>query len=262
MLLLYRLFYYLKFLWNSKGPHRVHSPFVYNLYMNQILDNRDYYIYEEIEIIRKQLLESKEAIHWREYGAGKSSKNSKNKRQISELASKSLAPAKYARLLHRLVLHFSPKLTVELGTCLGITTLYLSKSNSQSKVISIEANEECAEIAMKNFESLNASNIQLIQGVFSEKLLEILKLYLVIDFVFLDGDHKYQSTINYINQLLPNLAETSILIMDDIHWSPEMDKAWQYVKQLPQVTVTIDIYRMGLVFFHKGQSKEHFTLRF
>jgi predicted O-methyltransferase YrrM len=230
--------------------------------MNQILDNRNYYIYEEIESIRKQLLESNEVIPWEEYGAGKSSKFPKYKRQISDLANNSLAPAKYARLLHRLSLHFSPAITLELGTCLGITTLYLAKGNSQNKVISIEANGDCVKIARKNIDSINASNIHLIQGTFSEQLPEILKSHPIIDFVFLDGDHKYLSTINYVNQLLPNLTDSSVLILDDIHWSPEMNKAWEYVKQIPKVTVTIDLFRMGLVFFHKGQSKEHFTLRF
>jgi len=258
----YRVFSFLNFLWNSKGPHRVHSPFVYDLYMNQILDDRNYYIYEEIEDARKLLLESDSTIDWEEFGAGKSLDLKTKKRKVSDLAITSLAPTRYARLLHRLILHFSPKVTLELGTCLGITTLYLAKSNSNSKVITIEANKACCVIAKKNFEVLNASNIQLIQGTFSEKVPELLKLHAVFDFVFIDGDHKYKSTISYVNQLLPNLSEGSVLVLDDIHWSADMNKAWQFVKQLPQVTVTIDIYRMGLVFFHKGQSKEHFRLRF
>ena len=245
-------------MWNSKGPHRVHSPFVYNLYMNQILEDRGYYTYEEIESLRNQLLLSNQTIEWEEVGAGKK----KNKRKISDLAKTSLAPSKYARLLHRLTLHFSPKITLELGTCLGITSIYLAKCNSNSQVITIEANKACCEIAKTNFETLKVDNIQLIQGTFIEKLPELLKLHTVFDFVFIDGDHKYESTVNYVNQLIPNLSESSVLVLDDIHWSADMNKAWQFVKQLPQVTVTIDIYRMGLVFFHKGQSKEHFTLRF
>lgn len=259
---IYRIFSYLHFLWKSKGPHRVHSPFVYNLYMNQILDDRKYYVYQEIELIRKQLLESKEVINWVEFGAGKPSNSQKNTRKISVLASRSLAPAKYARLLHRLSLHFSPKVMLELGTCLGITTLYLSKSNSSAPVYTIEANKECASIAAANFNALNAVNIQLIHGKFSDTLPDLLKNNSVLDFVFIDGDHQYLSTVNYVNQLLPHLTESSVLVLDDIHWSAAMNKAWNFVKQLPQVTVTIDLYRMGIVFFHKGQSKEHFTLRF
>ena len=262
MMFTYRLLSYLKFLWNSKGPHRVHSPFVYNLYMNQMLEDRDYYIYEEIESVRKPLLESELLIDWEEFGAGKKLEIRDNKRKISDLAKTSLAPAKFARLLHRLAIHFSPKITLELGTCLGITSLYLAKSNSKSNVVTIEANKACCEIAKKNFEAIKAHNIQLIQGRFSDKLPALLKLHAVFDFVFIDGDHKYESTISYVNQLLPNLSEGSVLVLDDIHWSPDMNRAWQFVKQLPEVTVTIDIYRMGLVFFHKGQSKEHFTLRF
>jgi predicted O-methyltransferase YrrM len=226
--------------------------------MNQILENRNYYVYEEIESVRNRLVLSDKTIDWEELGAGKKI----NKRKISDLAKTSLAPAKYARLLHRLTLHFSPKVTLELGICLGITSIYLSKSNSNSKVITIEANRTGCEIAQKNFEAIKVENIQLIQGTFTEKLPELLKLYSVFDFVFIDGDHKYESTVNYVNQLIPNLSESSVLVLDDIHWSSDMNKAWQFVKQLPQVTVTIDIYRMGLVFFHKGQSKEHFTLRF
>jgi len=252
----------LQYLWNSKGPHRVHSPFVYNLYMNQILDDRNYYIYEEIEAIRKQLLKSDDAINWTEFGAGKSIRSNNYKRRISHLAKSSLAPPKYARLLHRLSIHFSPKITLELGTCLGITSLYLAKSNSLAEVYTIEANKECAEIAKSSFNKLAATNIQLIQGQFSEMLPDFLKGDIILDFIFIDGDHTYESTVNNVNQLIPHLTNNSVLILDDIYWSSEMNKAWQYVKQLPQVTVTIDIYRMGIVFFHQGQSKEHFTLRF
>jgi hypothetical protein len=40
-----------------------------------------------------------------------------------------------------------------------------------------------------------------------------------------------------------------------------MTEAWETIKKHPQVTVTIDTFYWGIVFFRKAQAKEHFTIR-
>ena len=55
----------------------------------------------------------------------------------------------------------------------------------------------------------------------------------------------------------------TILIFDDIHWSAEMEKAWAEIKANPSVTLTIDLFFIGLVFVRKAQKeKEHFIIRY
>jgi hypothetical protein len=40
-----------------------------------------------------------------------------------------------------------------------------------------------------------------------------------------------------------------------------MKEAWEIIKVHPQVTVTVDLFWIGLVYFKKGQVKEDFLIR-
>ena len=46
-----------------------------------------------------------------------------------------------------------------------------------------------------------------------------------------------QPTLNYFNQLLKISTQSTIFIFDDIHWSVEMEEAWNEIKQHPSVTL-------------------------
>jgi hypothetical protein len=55
----------------------------------------------------------------------------------------------------------------------------------------------------------------------------------------------------------------SVFVFDDINWNEQMAKAWEEIKAHPEVTLSIDLYYAGIVFFRKEQQeKEHFTLRY
>lgn len=245
----------------AKGSHRVHSPFVFKLYTKWILSDEKKEEYQTIEAIRKKLQKSSKIITRSKIGAG-SKKLKKNQAQLKDVVRHGLLPEKYARLLSRLVKHFKPSLVLELGTSAGITTLYLSKSIPDGKIYTLEGNESIADVAKEIFRETNSTNISLKIGLFQDVLPNLLKDHPRIDFVFLDGDHRKDATISYIKCMLPTLHNDSVLVMDDIYWSPDMADAWEEVKQMPEVTVTIDLFRMGIVFFRKEQVKQHFTLRF
>ena len=61
--------------------------------------------------------------------------------------------------------------------------------------------------------------------------------------------------------LLPKTHNDSIFIFDDINWSKGMQEAWNKIKAHPQVSVSIDTFFWGMVFFRKEQVKEHFKIR-
>jgi predicted O-methyltransferase YrrM len=82
-----------------------------------------------------------------------------------------------------------------------------------------------------------------------------------LDLVFFDGNHQKVPTLDYFHHCLTKAHENSIFIFDDIHWSSEMDEAWQQIQGHEQVSLTIDLFQFGLVFFRKGIAKQHFTLR-
>lgn len=64
-----------------------------------------------------------------------------------------------------------------------------------------------------------------------------------------------------IEQLVQTIENDSFWILEDIHANPAAEAIWQTLKQNPKVTVTIDTYHFGLVFFRREQVKEHFIIR-
>ena len=246
---------------NGKG-HGVHSPFVFDLVVKVLNDQQNHHAYQSIEQIRQNLLSNHQPITIEDFGAGSRVKKSPV-RKIATIANSSLKPKKFSQLLFRLVNYFQPATIVELGTSLGITSAYLAAANNSAKVITMEGSTAVAEIAQSNFNRLNLHNIKLVTGNFDYTLSQTLKDINNIDFAFIDGNHRYEPTVRYFKQILSKSNQHTLIILDDIHWSEEMEGAWEEVKQHPAVTLTIDLFFIGLVFLRKEQQqKEHFVIRF
>jgi predicted O-methyltransferase YrrM len=246
---------------NAKG-HGVHSPFVYDFIKNILNDKRQFDCFRYIESLRSELKNDNTEINVPDFGAG-SRMQLNNKRKISAIARSSLKPKKYSQLLFRIVHYYKPATIIELGTSLGITTSYLSFANPDAGIITMEGAHEVAAVARKNFNQLYLSNIKIIEGNFDETLSIVNSQLSIVDFAFIDGNHRKQPTLNYFHQLLNKASESSIFIFDDIHWSEEMEEAWNEIKQHSSVTLTIDLFFIGIVFFRTEQkTKEHFVIRF
>lgn len=254
---------YLAYWFKSVNEHGVHSPFVYDLLMNVIYVQADYYPFKNIEKIREQLLDSDKKIMFTDLGAGKKKASSSGSiKKIKNIAQQSAKSAKYGQLLFRLVNHFQPSQVLELGTSLGISTAYLASANKRVKIITIEGSKEVADIARQNFKQLQLQNIEQVIGNFDDVLPTIINDLPTIDFVFIDGNHCKKATINYFNICLKKVHSNTVLVFDDIYWSDEMIEAWDEIKRNNRVSVTIDLFFMGLVFFKQGQAKQHFVIRF
>lgn len=246
---------------NAKG-HGVHSPFVYDFIRKVLMDKRIFYSYEMIEFCRKGMLKDKRVLLVDDFGAGSRLRKTKQ-RTISEIAHSSLKPKKFSQLIFRIVNYYSPGNILELGTSLGITTSYLASANDKARVNTMEGSGEIAAIAKSNFEKMQLKNIEIVVGNFDDTLPAFLATENILDFVFVDGNHRHEPTMRYFKQLLPKMHENSILIFDDIHWSKEMEAAWEEIQQHPQVMVTIDLFFIGLVFFRKENIvKQHFSIDF
>jgi predicted O-methyltransferase YrrM len=246
---------------NGKG-HGVHSPFVFDFITHVLNDKKQYDCYLKIELLRKQLLDNKNLIEVEDLGAGSALIPFK-KRKIKDIAGSSLKKKKYAQLLFRIAQYYQPKKIVELGTSLGITTSYLASTNPFSKVITYEGSHSIAKIALGNFEVLGLKNIELIEGNFEQTLSLTNDKTENTDLLFIDGNHRKEPTLDYFNFFLKKSGTQSIFIFDDIHWSQEMEEAWKIVQQHDSVTLTIDLFFIGLVFFSPDfKVKQHFTIRF
>lgn len=254
-------FNYLKYLITSKNLHGIHSPFVYELYENVIQDKKSFYKFELIESLRAKLLLSDKMIDVIDFGAGSKIQNTKRKK-ISAIAKNSAKPKKYGELLFRLVNKFQPKNIIELGTSLGISTLYLALPDSTSLVVTLEGCEQTSAFARGNFEKLKTKNVEVITGNFDETLTHALAKSRKVDFAFFDGNHAKEPTLRYFQEVLKFSNKNSVFVFDDIHWSEEMEEAWVEIKNHPSVTTTIDLYFLGIVFFKTELSKENFVLKF
>jgi len=251
---------YINHLVKGKSKYYLHSPFVYELMVNVIQDKRHFYAYDEIHYLRQKLKKSKEKIKVEDYGAG--SKTMNTKRKVSDIARLASISNKKGRLLFNLVNHFECKTILELGTSIGLATSYLAKANSKAKVTTIEGCANTASIAKSNFELLNIKNIELITNTFENVIPNLTNKGETFDFIYFDGNHKKEPTLNYFNQLLATANENSIFVFDDINWSNEMWQAWQQIIKNKAVSVSIDLFFVGLIFFKKDQAKQNFKLYF
>lgn len=186
---------------------------------------------------------------------------SSNTRQVSQLASSSLQEEEIAQMLYRLVNEFKPAAIIELGTSLGITSVYLAKAVSKAQVYTLEGNAAVQDIAKEQFATAGLQNITAITGNFDNTLQPLLDSLQKVDLVYFDGNHRYEPTVRYFEACLKKATEQSVFVFDDIHWSAEMERAWEYVKKHPSVMISIDIYKLGIVFFRKNQPKQHYILK-
>lgn len=257
---MYLIVQYIKFLFRSSNQHGVHSPFVYDLVTKCFYNKQDYDAYTSIKAFRKRLFDNELVIFVQELGAGSRIFKS-NARQINKVAKTAGITFKRASLLYRMTAYFKPKTILELGTSLGMATSAMSLGNPDAKIISIEGCKETAQVAAEQFEYFELQNIHLINQefakVFGSEEIKDSKL----DLIFIDGNHQKEATIDYFGQLLSYANTNTIMIFDDIHWSRGMTEAWKTIKHHPSVTITIDTFFWGIVFFRTGQEKEHFSIR-
>lgn len=255
---------YYRFWLNSKptGGHGIHSPYVYKLYTEVIEPDKQEKVFEKIEEYRRELKGCGLSVIRKSIGESINSGYRGEEVSLKKIARTVAIPKHLGRLLYRLTKHYQPENIIELGTSIGISTMYLAASNLKTSIFTIEGDEAVLGIAQNRFRKNGLTNIQTLSGVFEEQLPRILNEVKSVDLVFIDGDHSGRALISYFNQILPKINEKSIIIVDDIRWSKSMEKAWEYICSNSQVSISIDLFRCGILIFEKGITKQHFLLRY
>lgn len=257
-----RILKYINYQLTAYTEHDLHSPFLYNFYMELIKNPHPFEDFEELQKIRTQLLSTNTKITITDFGAG-SKKIKSNIRHISKIAKHGIAQKKQAEFLYRLLNKFTPKTIIELGTSIGLTSLYLAKASPKSTVYTIEGCPNLYAFSKNSFQEQHIKNIKSINGNFNTELPQLLSEIECIDFLYIDGNHAYEPTINYFKMALAKKNDQSIFVFDDIYWSEGMQKAWKEICQHPDVTVSLDLFYFGIIFFRKEhKNKEHFVLKF
>jgi predicted O-methyltransferase YrrM len=258
--MLFQIKSYLKFLWHSKNEHAVHSPFVFSLLTKCFYDKKFKSEYIVLKNYRNQLLQNKNTINVTDFGAGSRVFKS-NTRQINQIAKTAGISAKRAELLFRIVKYFQPDTVLEIGTSLGLATSALSMGNPKGSVTTLEGCPETTKQAQLQLSNFNCNNVESVVTEFNDYLQNCNLKTAIYSLVYFDGNHSKKATLAYFELLLPTITNETVWIFDDIHWSAEMEETWEIIKNHPKVTVTIDTFQWGLVFFRYEQPKQHFTIR-
>ncbi len=251
---------YLNFLWNSKNEHGVHSPFVFDLVTKCFYDKKEYSEYSILKDYRKSLLQNKNSIEVTDFGAGSRVFKSST-RAINQIAKTSGISSKRAALLFRLVNYFQPTTILEIGTSLGLATSALSLGNKNAEITTIEGCKNTLNQCQLQLQKFNINNVTCINSEFESYFKNYQLSIINHQLIYFDGNHSKEATLTYFELLLPTVTNETVWIFDDIHWSPDMNAAWEIIRNHPKVTVTIDTFQWGMVFFRSEQEKEHFTIR-
>src|SRR5690554_390064 len=250
---------YISFRRTSVNRHGVHSPFVYDLIEN-VFRKKKWENKSEIKELRNLLRRDHSLVEVHDLGAGSRVDNNA-KRKLSTIVKVSTTSSKRGGMLQRLIDYMNYNSVLELGTNLGLTTCVLASAKAKPQIVSIEGSPELAEIAVKNLEKLNLK-AEIIVGSFKDNLDLALSRFTKLDMAYVDGNHRKQPTLEYFDTIADSMHNDSVIVVGDIHWSEEMEEAWSEIKNRDDVRVTIDLFDMGLVFFRKEMTKEHFIIRY
>ncbi len=252
---------YVDYRLKAVNAHALHPSFVYDLYTKVIKPKKVAGVNEHHLLeARKALRHHTGEISIKDYGAG--SKVSKDrKRSVKDIAASATSSVHFSGLLRRISAHFKPKHIVELGTSFGLNTMYLSSSKI-ADVTTFEGCPDTCKLAKQHFERYGYQHIRLVEGNINTTFPTYIEDCKPLDLVYIDANHQYEPTIRYFHLCLLKSHENTILIFDDIHWSAGMKKAWEEIIAHPSVTLSLDLYDAGIVFFKSGLSKQHFILKF
>jgi predicted O-methyltransferase YrrM len=255
---------YLVFYWSafSRRGHGIHSPFVFE-FVTHILNAKDRPpVFDRIEELRAALRKDDRMLTVEDFGAGSVVDNARERR-VGDIAAHAAKPAKFGRLLHRIAAHYGCRNVLEIGTSLGISTAYMASAEPVIRVITLEGAESIADLAEANFARLGLGNTELIRGNFDRTLATALERQPSPALIFFDGNHRKEPTLRYFRQCLTTAGDDDIFVFDDIHWSREMEEAWEEIKKDPRVTCSIDLFLVGLIFFRRSfHTPQHFRIRY
>jgi predicted O-methyltransferase YrrM len=242
-----------------QSAHDIHSPFVFGLITDTLSPQRFFDVFSEIENERTSFLNNHSLLEVLDFGAG-SRTGSNRQRRISEIAAHALQPPSSAQLIFRLVNYLQPATILELGTSLGITTAYMASACKSARLISIEGAESVAACARQVADRLGLKNVCILSGSFEDQLPGVLNDARKVDFALVDGNHRYEPTMRYFTQIMDHVSSGACLIFDDIHWSAEMEKAWNEIVSDRRVSLSIDFFDFGIIFLDPRFTKERLML--
>ncbi len=255
-------FKYLKYRWRSahKKGRGIHSPFVFELASKVIYNKDGLKIPGNLLKFHKRVLRSQQRINIVDHGAG-SRVTSDTTRKISSIAKASSITKKYGEVLYRLSSWYAPGTMMELGTGIGISTAYLSSGSPEANFYTVEGSNEKIEFAKSQLKESGFDHINFTHSTFEDCFSDLLLKMKSHCLIFIDGDHRYEPTVNTVRQILENdILEEVVIVLDDIHWSNEMERAWNELCKDARIDISVNLFFMGFLIRRPGIEKQHFNI--
>lgn len=237
----------------------VHAPFAYHLCTDVLYERKKHDAYTTLAALRNEQRRDKTTITFKPAGT---SVHYKIAADVSGIARRYALPLKHAKLLYRLVRYLKPDVILETGTGTGFSSAALALGNTNASVHTIDAVPELTDVSKRYHQKHHIRNIEYHLGQLDHVLADTAKKIAPIQFVYLDANHTHDATLKYFNTLLPHLSSNACVVVDDIHWSSGMKKAWIELTKHPSVTLSIDLFRVGLLFTDPSLNREALRIYF
>jgi predicted O-methyltransferase YrrM len=262
--LVYKLKAFAGFWLKADTVYQVHSPLAFHWAQAVLEDGRRYYAFDDIEALRQQMRASPLTLDVEDYGASDERGQPLRRRvPLRQLAERASSSPLQGRWLFRTAQWLRPERVLELGAGVGVSTAYLAAGISrQARLVSLEGCPTCAQVAEAHLDMLHLSDrVRIQSGPFAQGLPGVLEELGRLDLAFFDGHHQGAATMAYFEQCLPYVHEQSVFVFDDVYWSADMTEAWQRIQAHPRVTLSIDCFELGFVFFNPGlREKQHLRI--
>ena len=197
---------------------------------------------------RVNMLADNTEIKVTDFGTGKS-----GTRKVKQIARKSSTEPRYGGVMQKIIDAFGIETALELGTSIGIGTMFLAKVNHKIKVTTIEGCPETYKFAKTEFDKRKIANVTFINDNFDHLFDSNMLNGQRFELVYIDGNHTYEATIKYFDKIVKNnCGQKSIIVIDDINWSREMFDAWTEISSRMPNSLRINLFRMGIIFTGYG----------
>ncbi len=199
-------------------------------------------IISSVEPIRSTLLQDDTLIQKTDHGAG--SLLTTIETPVSAIARSAVSPRYKCQILYRIAASIAPRRILELGSSLGISTLYLSHLDSCEQLTTIEGDPAIHAIASRQNHD---SRISWQQMTFDKGIAIAEEAGAVYDLIYIDGHHDGAATLDYIERCQRLLSATGMIIIDDIYWSADMLDAWRRLSMDESYVECTDYFFFGVL---------------
>lgn len=269
--MIWRIRKYIKHLFylGKRKGHGIHSPYLFDFVNKVVFNGAGIKVPGELVETHRKLKKDQGMIPVTGPGAA-SRVDTSSERSVASFVRGSSVTEKYGALLYRIVHWFKPDVILELGTGLGLSTLYLASGYPDVSLYSIEGNEYRASFARQLISDSKPGSIRVYCGEMDEKLEELLPMVGGRFVAFMDGNHRREATLNYARKLIEHAGgqageyggEEAVLIVDDIYWSKEMNQAWKEIISWPEVKVSVDLFQVGILLLRSDLAKADIKIKF